>query len=343
LVASTARAESAAAKPPAPAEVDARTRDARARWEEGIRAFDREDFESARVSFEQAYAVMHIDSVLKNLAIAQLRSKHVLEGARNLAEYLRSAKGVADKDHAAVQKLLTDAERELGRLAVETDVTDANIVIDGETVGRSPLGFDWYVSPGSHLISVSKAGYKTEEQSALVEAGQRKASSIRLLAPTAPAGVEASSGAATSPASPGTDPPNSRGIETRTVVLVAGAAVTIVAASGALFFGLKSSSANSDAMSALAQARAQFGNDPCSSAAGSHSAACAQVHSKLDDRTSASHWATASLAVAGVSALTTGALFFLWPQREADSNAGALRLLPAVQQGSAAVVLTGQF
>ena len=73
---------SAAAQEPAQL-LDAR---ASATFKEGIAAFDRRDFEAARLAFLQTYALKPEAAVVRrNLGLAEIYSGHYLDGARRLA------------------------------------------------------------------------------------------------------------------------------------------------------------------------------------------------------------------------------------------------------------------
>src|SRR5262245_48409206 len=58
---------------------------ATATFKEGIAAFDRRDFEAARVAFLQTFALKPSASVVRrNLGLAEIYSGHYLDGARRL-------------------------------------------------------------------------------------------------------------------------------------------------------------------------------------------------------------------------------------------------------------------
>src|SRR5690606_38261453 len=158
LAASLSSATALAQPPPQPSpqtSTDARTRQAQARWDEGVAAANRGDYETARVAFEQAYAITPFDAVLRNLAISQLRTGYTAEGARNLAKFLATDDGRAHPDRSLLEDLLADTERKLGRIDIEVDVPDATVLVDNVRAGSTPLTHPWYVAPGPHEVQVS--------------------------------------------------------------------------------------------------------------------------------------------------------------------------------------------
>ena len=83
----------------APAE-DATTAMARARFKEGVSFYDKGEFEQARASFLQAYALKKHPAVLLNLAWSCLKSGHVLEGEKYFEQLLAEGKEITDKQRA---------------------------------------------------------------------------------------------------------------------------------------------------------------------------------------------------------------------------------------------------
>src|SRR5579885_1111919 len=75
------------------AQDDALTKAARARFPEGVDAFDKGNYEAARASFKQAYALKQHPAVLLNLAQSSLKSGHYLEAAKFFQQYLNDPQG----------------------------------------------------------------------------------------------------------------------------------------------------------------------------------------------------------------------------------------------------------
>jgi len=68
---------------------DPLTIQARSRFKEGVDAFDKGQYEAARASFLQAYALKSHPAVLLNLAQSCLRANHALEAIKYFQKYLR--------------------------------------------------------------------------------------------------------------------------------------------------------------------------------------------------------------------------------------------------------------
>src|SRR5512143_1663876 len=76
---------------PAMAQEDAVTLQARARFKEGVEAFDKGKYEEARLSFLQAYTLKKHPAVLLNLAQSSAKSGHPLEAAKYFQQFLKDA------------------------------------------------------------------------------------------------------------------------------------------------------------------------------------------------------------------------------------------------------------
>lgn len=141
-------------------------------FKEGIAAFDRQDYEAARVAFLQAYALKPEAAVVRrNLGLSEIYSGHYLEGARRLARVLHTTAEGTAADRARMLDSLELAEAHLERITVEVSQPGAEIRIDGVGLGRSPLPFVWYVSPGLYRVRVDKPGFASYSKARLARAG----------------------------------------------------------------------------------------------------------------------------------------------------------------------------
>src|SRR3954447_2530388 len=89
---------------------------ARARFQEGVDFYDKGQFENARASFLQAYALRKHPAVLLNLAQSSLKSNHTLEAARYFTQYLRESTSISAQQRNDAEKGLVEARMKLGRM-----------------------------------------------------------------------------------------------------------------------------------------------------------------------------------------------------------------------------------
>jgi len=309
---------------------------ARKRFQEGVAAADARNYEAARVAFQQAYALKPHPSVLRNLGQAELKTGHYLDAARHLSTFIRDTTFGTPAERESAKKSLAEAETKIGRLLLEVDVAGAEIAVDGEMSGRSPLGADpIYVEPGQRVVRVQKDGYDLYEQTQAFEPDRV----IRLkvaLRPTGPAPTEAAAVSRVPPTlvepvvvAPPPDrthpaPPSSApvtrdhvergGTEARTVVLISGAGLTVLAAGFGVGFAIQGNSLDEEASAQRAQISEVFGETAC--AAGSPSnRACAKLNDTLERRNRSNAIAQGSFIAAGVLGAATVATFLFWPKQ----------------------------
>lgn len=173
---------------------------ARERFKEGVSYFDKKDFAKARVAFLQAYALKKHPAVLLNLAQSELRSGHEADAAKHFAQYLREHKDATDAERQGAETGLTAAKALVGEVSLEVDTTGAEVYVDGDLEGMSPLPGSLYLPPGAHQVQAKKDG-KTASGDVNATAGQSSTLSLRIAARPKPAGV----GAGPSPAEPGAE------------------------------------------------------------------------------------------------------------------------------------------
>ncbi len=144
----------------ASSEADPFTDMARQRFQEGVRLFDQGKFEEARAAFLQAYALKKHPAVLLNLAQSELRSNHPVEAARHFAEFLRDNPNAEPAERKAAADGLTVARTKTARVHVVVDVDGADVFVDGEFIGRTPLPEPIDVAPGDRKVEVRAAGHQ---------------------------------------------------------------------------------------------------------------------------------------------------------------------------------------
>lgn len=148
-----------------------RVKRARDLWYRGVEAFRNGKYEEARVAFAECYQLMPKSDVLRNLSISELHSGHYVDAARHLTQLLASPGELPEKVREEANNRLAQAQAQIGQLAITVDVPGAEIRIDDQVIGTSPLEGNWYIEPGQHQISVSKQGYPVEERQVFALAG----------------------------------------------------------------------------------------------------------------------------------------------------------------------------
>ncbi|MET0592118.1 MAG: PEGA domain-containing protein [Polyangiaceae bacterium] len=270
--------------------------------------------------------------MLRNLGQAELKTGHFLDAARHLSTFIKDTTFGTTAERESAKKSLAEAETKIGRLLLEVDGAAAEIAVDGELSGRSPLGADpIYVEPGQRTVRVQKDGYDVYEQSQAFEPDRviRLKVSLRPSgpAPTEAASVSRSTGlldpvilpAPSVAASPSTTVSTTfrererTGPEARTVVLISGAGLTLLAAGFGVGLAVQGASLEDDAESQRKQIADTLGPSACANG-GSGNRSCAKLDDTLEKRNRANSFSQGAFIASGVLGAATLATFFLWPK-----------------------------
>jgi hypothetical protein len=164
---------------------------ARARFKEGVGFYDKGQFEQARASFLQAYALKKHPAVLLNLAWSSLKSGHTLEAEHYFKQFLTEGKDITDKQRADANDGLNQSHAKLGRIEVAA-AAGTEVTVDGDKVGTTPLPDPILVEPGAHTVKFKGPDGATDTDSVTVLAGEKaiarfaKTASAAPVAPTPP-------------------------------------------------------------------------------------------------------------------------------------------------------------
>jgi hypothetical protein len=182
---------------------DATTAMARARFKEGVEFFDKGDFEQARASFLQAYALKKHPAVLLNLAWSCLKAGHPLEAEKYFAQFPADSKEATDAQRADATEGLNQSRAKLGRILVVA-AGGAEVSIDGERVGVAPLAESVLVEPGAHTVRTKASDGAVDVESVTVLAGEERTARGSKAAAATPTPSPPSS--APAPATPAPEP-----------------------------------------------------------------------------------------------------------------------------------------
>jgi hypothetical protein len=139
--------------------------DAKRDYEAGRLLFEDGDYATALLKYRAAYDATHDVRLLWDVAVCQKSLRHYAEALATLSRYL--AEG-GDMLTAQDRKDAQDLSRALRQFtAVETirvNEAGAEVAIDGQVVGKSPLEAPVTLDIGSRRVQVSKDGFRTWDQ-----------------------------------------------------------------------------------------------------------------------------------------------------------------------------------
>lgn len=315
-----------AAQPPTanvPASVKAR---ASQHFDAGTEAFARGDYEQAYREFLACYGLIPSLNTLGNLGRLELETGRFVEAARHLREFIARKRQQSQEPGPTALDAYSIALSKVGRLELEVRETDANVFIDDQLVGLSPLPEAWIGEPGDHELRVEKAGHLPGRKRFTLQAGQatREQMALQPAPHDAPADADPAPAAQRDPRpSPLLPPPpgdrdRSGLLQPKTVVLIGGAAITVAAGVAAVYFGLQGDAAHERGQEERRKLLAEGESTLCTRT----TSRCRALFEAYDDRAAANRVSNVAIVVAAGSLLATGAAYVFWPDPKPRRIAG---------------------
>jgi hypothetical protein len=227
LVAALVAHGEALAAPPveSKAEAQALTDKAGALFDEGLSLFKRSRWAEARASFLAAWSLEKHWQIAGNLADCELKLERYREAAEHAAYYKRHAP--ADRQ-ARADALLKSATAKVATVTVTVEPAGAEVVVDGESVGRAPLEGALYLMPGERKIAARVPGRPDAVQVMKLQEGTAQVVSLVVPAAIAVAAEPTAMAAAPVPKAPETPEAQNRAPSKSMAILVTGATLAAV-------------------------------------------------------------------------------------------------------------------
>ena len=329
-----------AASPSARAADDKATREAEARFAEGLSRVKKQDYEAARLSFAQAYTVLHRPLILWNLALSEEKSGHPLEALGHFREVSHEAASEADR--ASAQKHVDALLAQLASIDVQAPAGTA-LVLDGVDVAApTPLADPLDVTAGHHVVVAKMAAgaNKTSE----VDAVAGHVAHVTFVA-DAPAPVAVAAPPAPSPAEaqPALPPPVDRTQTNqpfwgpRAITTVALGGVAVVAIGFGAVFGVESQHNKS----LVGNYQSLHPSNACKVGGPGPQDFCAAWNDAVNAQNRDANISNALYFTGGVFALGAAVSWFFWPKHA--YSVSAAWIMPEVGQGRAGVGAGGRF
>jgi hypothetical protein len=315
------------------------------RYREAHQAMERNDWQEARLLLLELWEKSKSYDVAASLGEVE----HALGNDVSAARYLSFAVAhLAPKERPETltryRAALSELEAQVGRLQVNVSEEAAEVRIDGNLVGLSPIYSTIFVTPGEHTVEARAQGSVASNR---IEVNRGSSAIVELaLAKPAPIGVSntspisqpaSASLPAPTPAAPaneGAEPAESRS----SIPLVVGGGVTLVGVGMAIGFGVGASSAETKARAL----QARLGPDGCSSGTATQSACDAASHA-VDVQHRNATLSMIGVGVASVGAIATVGYLLFWPKPKPSRYATGFRPSAQLTRTGAALALSGEF
>ena len=323
------------------ARADDDTERAELAFRDGNRAFAAGDYQAAFAAYRTAWSLKQTFDIACNLGRTEVELTLARDAAEHLDYCLRTFSVSSRDDVRDANKRFRDlfarVRREVGALTVEVRPAGAEIFVDGASYGIAPLGHDIFLDPGMHRVRVRQSGYEEAERVVNAEAAGSIGVTFSLLplravAP-APAAARAGSASQTSPEMA------THSLEPRTIVVMAGTGLALVALGIGVGFTLDANAARKDAAdlgTSIHEGVAGGCNNPALPA-------CQELRDLVDRQERSRHAADIALGAGiGLAAATLGAWLIL-PDRSPPERSAKFRALPWVSAGSSGLAFGGSY
>jgi tetratricopeptide (TPR) repeat protein len=178
LLAILVYATSAAAQKPDP------VREAGTHFRRGVELYSETNYAGALVEFKRAYELAPSAAALYDLGEAQYQLQDYAAALRSFRRFL-SDYGPNENHRAEVEANVQVLATRVGRVNVTTVPVGADITVDDESVGKTPLNEPILVSVGRRKVTASMPGLAPVSRYVEVAAGDEVAAALALAPPIA--------------------------------------------------------------------------------------------------------------------------------------------------------------
>jgi tetratricopeptide (TPR) repeat protein len=259
---------------------EASTHEAGKHFQRGVGLYGEADYRSALVEFKRAYALSPNVAVLYNVGETEFQLQEYASALTTFRHYLAEA-APSEPHRNEVENNVEVLRSRVGHISVTTVPTGAEITIDDQPAGKTPLEESVLVSIGHRKIVAAMAGHQPVTRYVDVAADDNASVTLPL---GAVEGVTMQVAASKEVSAPSKSGPTLR---------IVGWVSAVALAGGAVGFGLLAEKAGND----LKDARESY---PTSSATLTHDASVTTTYSVLADSLAA-----AALVVGGITLYST--------------------------------------
>jgi hypothetical protein len=154
----------------------AQRKEAATHYQRGVALSKEGDYPAALAEFRAAYQSAPSFEVLFNIGLCERRSFKYGQALRTFAQYLKQGgEKVPAERRAAVAKELEAVRALTAPIAVIVEGDPAQITVDGEKEGSTPLAEFVPLGPGKHVVRAEREGDVAEERTIEVVSGKAQA------------------------------------------------------------------------------------------------------------------------------------------------------------------------
>jgi hypothetical protein len=156
-------------------------------FQQANKFWDENKFPQAEALYKQAWAIKKSYDVAGNYGNLLADMGKPRPAAELLSFALREfPAGGRPALRDALLKRLSEVTRLIGTLRIEVRQADAEVFLDGQPIGKSPLAGEIFVDSGSHQIEARKAGFFPAQQTIEIAKGKSLPVKLALREPEGP-------------------------------------------------------------------------------------------------------------------------------------------------------------
>ena len=165
----------------APAAATSPEQQAQVHFQRGVERYDDAEYTLALVEFQRAYALRPSYQLLFTIGQVHYQLRQYARARAALQQYLAQGRGnVESARRAQVEEQLTSLRARTAELRIVVNVAGAEVSINDEVIGASPLAAGRFVDVGPQRIAASKRGYTSARNTLAVAGGEVAAVDLTL-------------------------------------------------------------------------------------------------------------------------------------------------------------------
>lgn len=134
-------------------------------FEKATAAFDEGKLEDARSMLKSAWKLKQNYEIAGNLGIVELKLGHVRDAAEHLAFAIQHFPATGtEAERAGLQKTFRQARGQVAGLNIHVNVDQAEVSLNGQPLGQSPLAGEVFIEPGTVTVKAKRDGFEAARQ-----------------------------------------------------------------------------------------------------------------------------------------------------------------------------------
>jgi hypothetical protein len=151
-------------------------------YKSAILLYSHGDFAGAESKYDEAYQLSRDPRLIFNEAVCEKELHHYGRMQAFLMRYAKEAgSGMPTEDRAGIDEALGAIKNLVGTVTIAANVAGAEVVVDDEPVGKTPLAAPLVLDLGRHKLALRKDGFEPATKTIDVQGGHARTEAIALI------------------------------------------------------------------------------------------------------------------------------------------------------------------